>query len=130
MPEYGWYQDKGVKGSNPTLVKNGRQKAPSSPFSYKVKKPPLQAMINWAKSKNIRLRDEEGKYKKGNYQTIGFWLQKRIFAQGIKPSLFFTKPFEQAYKNLPDAMIKAYGLEVEELFDTIMKENFKNYDNK
>jgi len=44
--------------------------------------------------------------------------------------LFFTKPFEQAYKNLPDAMIKAYGLEVEELFDTIMKENFKNYDNK
>ncbi|NBN88157.1 MAG: hypothetical protein EBV32_03605 [Proteobacteria bacterium] len=130
MPEYGWYQDKGVKGSNPTLVKNGRQKAPSSPFSYKVKKPPLQAMINWAKSKNIRLRDEEGKYKKGNYQTIGFWLQKRIFAQGIKPSLFFTKPFEQAYKKLPDAMIKAYGLEVEELFDTIMKENFKNYDNK
>jgi len=41
--------------------------------------------------------------------------------------MFFTKPFEQAFKKLPDEMIEAYGLEAEETFDTIMKENFRNY---
>jgi hypothetical protein len=41
--------------------------------------------------------------------------------------MFFTKPFEQAFKTLPNEMIDAYGLESEELFNTIMKENFKNY---
>lgn len=130
MNEYGWYQDKGVKGANPSLVTNGKQKAPSSPFSYKGKKPPLQAMITWAKAKNIRFRDEGGRYAKGDYKAIGFWLQKRVYAQGIKPSLFFTKPFEQAFKKLPDELINAYGLEAVQLFDSIMKENFKNYGNK
>lgn len=130
MEEYGWYQDKGVKGSNPSLVKNGRQKAPSSPFKFKAKRPPLQSIMNWAKFKHIRLRNKEGKFVKGDYRTIGFMLQRRIFAQGIKPSLFFTKPFEQAFKKLPDELVQAYGLESEEMFDTIMKENFNNYKKK
>jgi hypothetical protein len=125
MEEYGFFQDKGVKGANPSLVKNGIQKAPNSEFSFKIKKPPMQPLKMWAQKKNIRFRDSGGKYKKGNYDAIGFWLQKRIFAQGIKPSLFFTKPFNAAFKNLPDEMIQAYGLEAEETFDTIMKENFK-----
>jgi hypothetical protein len=35
---------------------------------------------------------------------------------GIKPSLFFTKPFEKAYKNLPDDLVAKYGLDALELF--------------
>ena len=35
--EYGAFQDEGVKGAGPSLVKNGRQKAPNSQFSYKTK---------------------------------------------------------------------------------------------
>jgi len=41
--------------------------------------------------------------------------------------MFFTKPFKYAFKNLPNELIDAYGLEAQETFDTIMKENFKNY---
>jgi hypothetical protein len=37
-----------------------------------------------------------------------------IYARGIKPSLFFTKPFEAAFRKLPDELIQAYGLDVEE----------------
>ena len=73
----------------------------------------MQPLMEWAKKKNIRFRDEQGRFTKGNYRTIGFWLQKRIFAQGLKPSFFFTKPFEQAFKNLPKEIGKAFALDVE-----------------
>ena len=113
MEDYGTFQDLGVKGAKPSLVKNGKQKAPSSPYSYRSKRPPLKPLMEWAKMKKIRFRDKDGKYKKGNYKTIGFWLQKRIFAQGLKPSFFFTKPFEKAFKNLPKEIGKAFALDVE-----------------
>jgi hypothetical protein len=71
-------------------------------------------LADWAKSRNIRLRDAGGKFKKGNYNTIGFLISRSIFRKGIKPSLFFTKPFEQAFEKLPNELIEAYGLDVEE----------------
>ncbi len=55
-------------------------------------------------------------FAKGGYKTLGFWLQKRIFAQGIKPSLFFTKPFEDAFKRLPNELIEKFGLDAMNLF--------------
>ena len=101
MEDYGIFQDQGVKGANPSLV-NGKQKAPNSKFSFKSKMPPMQPLADWAKARHIRLRNAKGQFKKGNYRTLGFILQKRIFAQGIKPSLFFTRPFESAFRDLPD----------------------------
>ncbi len=112
MENYGTFQDLGVRGSNPSLV-DGVQKAPSSPYRYRSKKPPLKPLMEWAKMKKIRFRDKEGKFKRGNYKTIGFWLQKRIFAQGLKPSLFFTKPFNKAFSQLPDNLVNAFVLDVE-----------------
>ncbi len=87
--------------------------------------PPLAPLIKWAKFRNIRLRDNKGKFAKGNYRTIGFILQKRIFAQGIKPSLFFTKPFTRAFKNLPEEVVDAFGLDLTDLLKTT-KNNGKN----
>ena len=115
MQEYGMFLDKGVRGADPSLVKNGKQKGASSPFSYKSKMPPMNDIRSWAKARNIRLRDKEGKYKKGNYTTIGFILQKRIFAQGIKPTMFFTKPFEKAIKIYTPLLQTALGRDIDEL---------------
>jgi hypothetical protein len=125
MEGYGIFQDAGVYGSDPSLVKNGKQKGKSTnsiftgangiknKFSYKSKYPPLQPMITWAKYKNIRFRDERGRFKRGNYRTIGFWIQKRIFAQGLAPTLFFTKAFRKAFKKLPSELIQAFKIDVE-----------------
>ena len=90
---YGNFQDKGVSGT---------EKKYNTPYSYKSKMPPIKPLSDWAKRKGIRLRDEQGKFQKGNYKTIGFLIARSIFRKGIKPSLFFTKPFEQGFKNLPD----------------------------
>jgi len=121
MEDYGDFQDKGVRGANPSLVKNGIQKAPNSPFSFKNKRPPSKFISEWAKDRNIRLRDEKGRFKKGNYDTIGIILANRIFAQGIKPSMFFTTPFEKAFEKLPKELIEAFELDLENLLTQTRK---------
>jgi hypothetical protein len=120
LGDYGAFQDQGVKGANPSLVKNGKQKAPNSPFRFKDKKPPVAPLIKWAKFRGIRFRNEKGQFEKGGYTSIGFWLQKRIYAQGLKPTLFFTKPFRKGLERLPEEMVTAYGLEAEDLLRTIL----------
>ena len=123
MEEYGFYQDQGVMGAGgvrSTTSKFNRsnnkgkmwkQKGKGSPFSFKIgNKPSVKHFTQWANSKGLS----------------PFAVRESIFRQGISRSLFFTTPFEKAFKNLPDEMIEAYGLEAEETFDTIMKENFKN----
>ena len=66
--------------------------------------------------KDIRFRDKQGKFKKGNYKSLAYVIaSKRFDNRGIKPSLFFTKPFEKAFKNLDKDIIEAYKLDVEEL---------------
>jgi len=108
MDEYGMYQDKGVSGT---------QKKYNTPFKYTNKMPPIKPLADWAKFKNIRLRDAKGKFAKGNYKTIGFLISRSIYRKGIKPSLFFTKPFERSFKNLPDEVVKAFALEIKDLLD-------------
>jgi len=127
MPLYGMFQDKGVKGSDPSQVsKNAKikgQQAPNSPYKFKSKRPPSLPLELWAKSKNIRLRDKKGKYQKGSYKTIGMIIAKNIWARGLRPSLFFTKPFESGYKKFIDTeLIEAFGLDVESLMKTSLKD--------
>jgi len=117
MENYGVFQDQGVRGARPGDVKNGRQKAPNSPFSYRSKMPPMEPLRNWAKSKNIRFRDEKGRFAKGNYDRIAYWLQKRIYAQGLKPSYFYTKPFDRAWNNLSDEIFDSFQIEINTAID-------------
>ena len=113
MEEYGFYQDKGVSGT---------KRKYDTPFRYTNKMPPPKAFDKWIIKKGIAPRGKGGIFAKR--KGLQFAIARSIFEKGIKPSLFFTKPFEAAFKNLPDEMIEAYGLEAEETFDTIMKENF------
>jgi len=115
MEEYGWYQDKGVSGV--------KQKY-NTPFSYKTKMPPPSKLDKWIVRRGLAPRDK-GKFT--GRKSLQFLIARSIFEKGIKPSLWFTKPFEQGFKGLPDTLIDRYGLESEKLFNQIMKENMKNY---
>ena len=105
MEEYGIYQDKGVSGKK---VKY------NTPFSYKDKMPPPSKMDKWIVRKGLKgIRDKKGKFI--SRKSLQFMIARSIFNNGIKPSLFFTKPFERAFKRLDADIIKAYELDVEEL---------------
>lgn len=116
MLDYGVYQDKGVKGLKSNYVENK-----NTPYSYKKGVPSRQMLKNldkWIVKKGIAPRDKDGKFI--NRQGLKFAIAKSIFNKGIKASFFFTKPFEKAYKNLPNELISAYGLDITKIFtDTI-----------
>ena len=114
MEDYGIFQDKGVSGT---------EKKYNTPYSYTTKMPPVKKLSDWAKTRNIRLRDEQGRFTKGNYNTIGYLIARSIYKKGIKPSLFFTKPFEQAFKKLPDELVEKFGLDVEDFLAFTLKED-------
>ena len=109
MEDYGFYQDKGVSGV---------KKKYDTPFSYKSKMPPPSKLDKWVVRKGLAPRKEKGQF--ATRKGLNFIIARNIFIHGIKPSLFFTKPFEAAYKNLPDELIEKFGIEASKLFiDTI-----------
>ncbi len=114
MEEYGFFQDKGVSGV---------KKKYDTPFSYKSKMPPPKAFDKWTIRRGIAPRGKGGQFQ--TRKGLNFAIARSIFEKGIKPSLFFTKPFEAAFKNLPDDLIESYGFEVEDLFNDIMNQTFR-----
>ena len=107
MEDYGVFQDKGVSGV---------KKKYNTPYSYTTKMPPPSKMDKWIVRKGIAPKDDKGKFI--SRKSLQFMIARSIFNNGIKPSLFFTKPFKKAFKNLDKDIVKAFKLDVEQLLET------------
>lgn len=103
MPEYGVYQDEGVNGK---VIKWG------SRFSYKDKMPPSTVFEDWIKRKGIKGRDSNGRFI--THKSLSYLISRSIYRNGIKPSLFFTRPFELAFRRLSDDVVEAFGLDIDD----------------
>jgi len=120
MDDYGTFVDLGVKG------KTSSNKAPNSPYQFGSgtgKKGGLTKGINqWVKQKGFQFRDRKsGRFL--SYESTAYLITRSIFHKGIKPSLFFTKPFESGYKKYIDVdLIKAFGQDVETMVDYNLKD--------
>ena len=102
MADYGKYQDKGVSGTKTKY---------NTPYKYTSKMPPIKAFDKWVVRKGIAPRGSGGQFAKR--EGLKFAIAKTIFKKGIRPSLFFTKPFEAAFKRLPDELVEAYSIGLE-----------------
>ncbi len=102
MLNYGAFQDEGVSGKN---------KKYNTRFSYKSKMPPASKLYKWIVRKGIAPRDKQGKFI--SRKSLQFLIARSIFKNGIKPSLFFTKPYNDGLKRLPAEVQNAYGDDVE-----------------
>ena len=119
MEDYGFYQDRGVKG-----VKSGKSLDNYRFGTGTGKKGGLTKGINkWVQRKGFQFRDKKGKFL--SYEQTANTIIRSIWMKGIKPTMFFTKPFEKYFKRLPDELVEKYGLDMENLFDQITSENFK-----
>tara|TARA_R110000796_G_scaffold162344_1_gene279144 strand:- start:30851 stop:31339 length:489 start_codon:yes stop_codon:yes gene_type:complete len=99
MQEYGIFVDEGVSGTKNKY---------DTPNSYTNKQPPQSAILPWIKAKGLRLRDESGKFKKGGVKTLSFLIARSIKENGMKPTKFFTKPFENEFNKLPDEVLENF----------------------
>ena len=120
MNDYGMFVDQGVKG------KTSSTRAPNSDFKFGSgtgKKGGLTNGIQkWVKQKGFQFRDRKsGRFL--SYESTAYLITRAIFHKGIKPSLFFTKPFEAGYKKYIDTdLIKAFGQDVETMVDYNLKD--------
>jgi len=115
MEDYGIFQDKGVSGT---------EKKYNTPYKYTNKMPPPSKMDKWIVKRNLKgVRGKDGKFI--SRKSLQFMIARSIYKKGIKPSLFFTKPFEKAFKNINEDLIEAYKLDVQKLMETTIKDNLK-----
>ena len=114
MAEYGTFQDKGVSGV---------KKKYNTPYSYKSKMPPPSKLDKWTVKKGIAPRDEKGRFIKR--KSLDFLIARSIFYNGIKPSLFFTKPFLKYSKELPTELEVAFGLDAESFLEFTTKQQLR-----
>lgn len=107
MMDYGEYIDKGV---------SGKKRRYNTPYSYTNKQPPSRAFEKWIKQKGIQPRDREtGRFMKT--KTLSYLIARSVFNNGIKPSMFFTKPFEREFLKLDEELLDAFGLDIDEFLE-------------
>ena len=107
MEDYGKYQDLGVSGV---------KKKYNTPYSYTTKMPPAKAFSDWVVRKGLKgIRDEKGRFTKR--KSLQYIIARSVYTKGIKPSLFFTKPFERAFERLPQELQDKFGIDLQNAFD-------------
>ena len=113
MAEYGMYLDEGVHGSKSSYIENRNSRFE---FSGRFKMIPTNSIDKWIVRRGIKgIRDEKGRFT--NRQSLKYAIATSIYQKGIRASMFFTKPFEKAFLNLPQEVIDAYALDIDDLLE-------------
>ena len=87
---------------------------------------PVRELMQWIKSKPIRLRD----LKTGSFiestpsrlKSLAFLINRKIKEEGIAPTNFLSDPFEQEFKQLPDELTEAFSLDLDTFLETSLSE--------
>lgn len=113
MEDYGQFVDKGVKGKTSTYPQTA---AALSNFQYGSGTGPkgglTKGIDKWLRKKQFQWNDKKtGRFL--SYKSMSFIISRSIYNKGLKANLFFTKPFEAGLKRLPDDMLEAFSLDIE-----------------
>ena len=101
MNEYGEWVDKGRKAG---------------------KNPPFTPLRKWVQDRRIQFRSNKGKFQ--SYDQTAWAIVKSIGKKGIPASNFYSRPFNLGYAKLPNEIVEAYALDVEDFLEfTIDKLN-------
>lgn len=122
MEDYGIYIDQGVKGvggSKADGTKWKQKKVFGSSFKYKNKRPPYMAFNGWTIRRGIAPRRKGGQFQKR--KGLLFAIANSVYHTGLETTHFLTTPFEYYFKSLPDDIVEAYALEVEDLLKMSLK---------
>jgi hypothetical protein len=106
MFDYGYYQDEGVKGANPSKISGGKQKAPQSRFKFGSgmgKGSLFKALDKWIVGRGIAPRTASGRFM--SRKALKYAMTKSIYYQGLEPREFFTPVYEKWERRLRRAVM-------------------------
>ena len=106
MEDYGPFIDQGVRGSKSTY-----SESVASPFKYSGAKKmiPTRSLDKWLVRKKLAPR-KNGKF--ADRKSIKYAIAKSVYEKGIRASKFFTRPFEEEFKNIDSQVQEAFGLDL------------------
>ncbi len=117
MLDYGEFQDKGVRGAKSYYADQATAESPykfgSGSFAGQGDKF-RKSIDKWVVKKNVfnkSIRDKKGRFV--SRQSLVHLITRSIYNKGIRASMFFTKPFEKAFKNLPPELTEAFAIDIE-----------------
>lgn len=118
MADYGKFVDLGVQGFKSSF------KAPNSPFKFGtgtgISGGLTKGIDGWVRRKRIQFKNR-GNGQFMSYEQTAFLVRNSVWNKGITTTNFFQRPFELAFKKLPDDLVKAYDLELEDLLKHSLK---------
>lgn len=111
MEDYGKFIDEGVSGTK-YKVPNG------SRFGFDGKQPPKSSIRTWMAQKRVKARDLKTKsfvkQTEANLDRAAFLISRSIKQRGIPKSEFFQAPFRLEFEKLPEEVLKAVSMDVDE----------------
>jgi hypothetical protein len=134
MADYGKFIDKGVSGNNDSSFKGGKVDYKGRPKvlfkstggfrfgsgNFNGKGGEWKKRIDkWMYRNGIQGRDKKGKFIKRD--SINYLIRRSIFQYGREPTEFLTKPFNSAFKALPNDIVNAYALDMDKFLSDVLK---------
>lgn len=117
MLDYGEFQDKGVRGAKSYYADQATAESPYKFGSgnFRGRGEQFRKSIDkWMVKKNVfnkSIRDKKGRFIPR--QSLAYLITRSIYSKGIKASMFFTKPFEKAFDNLPPEITSGFVIDIE-----------------
>jgi hypothetical protein len=129
MLDYGYYQDQGVQGADPSKMPNGKgvQKAPMSKFKFGTGKGTgslFSSLDGWIVQKNIAPRDKKGKFMER--AGVKYVIARSIYLQGLTPRMWFTPVWEKQMEGLTPLLERGLIKDIELQWFERIKSKHKN----
>jgi len=116
MEDYGEFIDKGVKGVGGTKADGTKwktKKVDNNLYKYTNKKPPTKAFDRWIVRRGIAPRTSTGQFT--SRKSTAFAIATSVYHTGLETTNFFTKPLEDNFEKLPDELVEAFALTVDNI---------------
>ena len=120
--DYWDFVDEGVRGSG-GFKGSGKMRGQGSPFSFKKKNIARGVVEKWIQNKPLRLRGAGGKFiqkTKANIKSAAFVIGRAIAQRGLTRTQFFSKPFTQQLNKQTDAILQAFGNDLEKELEIVI----------
>ena len=117
MEDYGDFVDQGVKGTKSSF------KAPRSKYRFGTgtgKKGGLtKAIDSLVRRKGLQFRDKKGRFM--TFKSTAFLIRRSIWEKGLETTHFFSRPFELGFKRLPEDLLEAYSLDIDNFLEASLQ---------
>jgi hypothetical protein len=115
--DYWQFVDEGVRGAG-GYKGSGKMRGQGSPFKFSTKMPPRGVIDRWIVSKPLKAARKDGKFIKR--KSLAFLIQRAIYQRGLTRTQFFSKPFTTELNKQTDAIVEAFGDDLEKQLEIII----------